>query len=375
MGKKKTTGVQHISYRQTSFRKNLLKLEYVLVPLLFVFNILYLVISKVSGDNVFIGEDYILRLVTVMVVELLCVIVYKFINSSEKAGDETKNRACCLSMYGILAGFEVLHYSCSPLWIAPAIAMIFSTFLVDRITTILMFFGALASEAVSVFMCFSDGMLLSGLQINEAIAAACFIILLFAMSMLLFKFNEIQSDDMIKYYDGEQELKEKLEKEYLTGLYSRLAIFEKLKVAMHEAYFSKSEIAVAMLDIDYFKKINDTYGHDKGDEVLRRLSSVISQYMDDDCYAGRYGGEEFLVVITNNSKRECDRILNGMLNNFRNQRYDFLPEGDIITFSAGYSMLHDYDMSPERFVKCADKALYYSKEHGRNCITCFDNMK
>ncbi|MDO5381861.1 MAG: GGDEF domain-containing protein [Eubacteriales bacterium] len=375
MGKNKTTGVQHISYRQMSFRKNLLKLEYVLVSLFFVFNILYLVISKVSGDNTFTGEDYILRVVVIMIIEIFCVIIYRYINLSEKAGDETKNRVCCLSMYGILAAFEVLHYGCSPLWIAPAVAMIFSTFLVDRITTILMLFGALASEALSVFMCFSDDMSLSGLRINEAIAAACFIILLFAMSMLLFKFNEIQSDDMIKYYDGEQELKEKLEKEYLTGLYSRLAIFEKLKVAMHEAYFSKSEIAVAMLDIDYFKKINDTYGHDKGDEVLRRLSSVISQYMDDDCYAGRYGGEEFLVVITNNSKRECDRILNGMLNNFRNQRYDFLPEGDIITFSVGYCMLHDYDITPERFIKCADKALYYSKEHGRNCITCFDNLK
>ena len=54
---------------------------------------------------------------------------------------------------------------------------------------------------------------------------------------------------------------------------------------------------MAMLDIDFFKKVNDTYGHDKGDMVLRTLSRVISQYTDDTIHAGRYGGEEFLILF------------------------------------------------------------------------------
>ena len=182
-------------------------------------------------------------------------------------------------------------------------------------------------------------------------------------------------EDVVEYYDGEKKLQEKLSTDYLTQLHTRFSIYENIKQAMHDYYFSGKDVCVAMLDIDFFKKVNDTYGHDKGDMVLRTLSRVISQYTDDTIHAGRYGGEEFLILFSGYTRKQAGKILEGMLTNFRNQEYDFLPEDVIITFSAGFTYLDNKNMDVEGFIKCADEALYYSKEHGRNQITYYNDLK
>ena len=180
---------------------------------------------------------------------------------------------------------------------------------------------------------------------------------------------------VVEYYDGEKKLQEKLSTDYLTQLHTRFSIYENIKQAMHDYYFSGKDVCVAMLDIDFFKKVNDTYGHDKGDMVLRTLSRVISQYTDDTIHAGRYGGEEFLILFSGYTRKQAGKILEGMLTNFRNQEYDFLPEDVIITFSAGFTYLDNKNIDVEGFIKCADEALYYSKEHGRNQITYYNDLR
>ena len=268
----------------------------------------------------------------------------------------------------------VVHISLNP--VGTAVVMVISSFFNDRKTIFVIYATSIAVWITSAFM-YNYGVTSAGkaLDVRDFVATFLLISCVLAISVILYNFNKLQVEDVVEYYDGEKKLQEKLSTDYLTQLHTRFSIYENIKQAMHDYYFSGKDVCVAMLDIDFFKKVNDTYGHDKGDMVLRTLSRVISQYTDDTIHAGRYGGEEFLILFSGYTRKQAGKILEGMLTNFRNQEYDFLPEDVIITFSAGFTYLDNKNIDVEGFIKCADEALYYSKEHGRNQITYYNDLR
>jgi polar amino acid transport system substrate-binding protein len=119
---------------------------------------------------------------------------------------------------------------------------------------------------------------------------------------------------------------------------------------------------VAILDIDYFKKVNDTFGHQTGDKVLIEISNILSLHMRKTDYVGRFGGEEFLIICPESNK---DGILN-LIENIRLDiaNYTFKEVGNI-TASFGIALLKRKD-SVESLLKRADVALYRAKETGKN---------
>lgn len=123
-------------------------------------------------------------------------------------------------------------------------------------------------------------------------------------------------------------------------------------------------LAVAMIDIDHFKSVNDTYGHDGGDEVLKRLGKILKTVQSANTIVGRYGGEEFTLIFDNQENEK--EILEGLLSEFRKQSFDFTDEH--FTFSGGLYIVNS-PMTLDEALKKADENLYYSKEHGRNQIT------
>lgn len=168
----------------------------------------------------------------------------------------------------------------------------------DRKTIFVIYATSIAVWIASAFMYnYSASSAVKALDVRDFAATFLLISCVFAISVILYNFNKLQVEDVVEYYDGEKKLQEKLSTDYLTQLHTRFSIYENIKQAMHDYYFSGKDVCVAMLDIDFFKKVNDTYGHDKGDMVLRTLSRVISQYTDDTIHAGRYGGEEFLILF------------------------------------------------------------------------------
>ncbi|ADL36280.1 GGDEF domain-containing protein (plasmid) [Butyrivibrio proteoclasticus B316] len=157
--------------------------------------------------------------------------------------------------------------------------------------------------------------------------------------------------------------KQELHFDNLTGVYSRGWLMsngsEKMK---HIAGVRR--LAVAMIDIDHFKSVNDTYGHDGGDEVLKRLGKILKTVQSANTIVGRYGGEEFTLIFDNQENEK--EILEGLLSEFRKQSFDFTDEH--FTFSGGLYIVNS-PMTLDEALKKADENLYYSKEHGRNQIT------
>lgn len=165
----------------------------------------------------------------------------------------------------------------------------------------------------------------------------------------------------------------------LTGLYSHSYFKERLKEEMKRAKINKVPLSVAILDIDFFKKINDTYGHQAGDVILRQVAALLRGRFRETDLLSRYGGEEFGVIMLHTDKFEAQKVLEEIRTSIEKERF-FLPIESYhpvqvkITVSAGFAELEKANSSIEdEIIKKADKALYQAKRSGRNCIIRFEN--
>lgn len=153
----------------------------------------------------------------------------------------------------------------------------------------------------------------------------------------------------------------------LTGLLNHRTAKERLATAVSVASSSNGPLAVAMIDIDHFKSVNDKYGHPMGDEVIRNLAWLLKQRLRKTDLVGRYGGEEFLVILPGSDADQAFEILDRIRRDFSLIRYAFEDTWFDATFSAGVSQFFA-QTSAEAMIKDADEALYDAKQSGRNCV-------
>lgn len=153
----------------------------------------------------------------------------------------------------------------------------------------------------------------------------------------------------------------------LTGFYNRRHLLELLENEKNRSLRGNAVFTIAMLDIDHFKKVNDTYGHQAGDEVLRRVSAAIKSTMRNTDFCGRYGGEEFVLVLIQTDLKEGMICAERMRANIEKCQLPGIGNGLTITASIGLSQ---YQMREEidTMVARADRALYRAKEGGRNRV-------
>jgi diguanylate cyclase (GGDEF)-like protein len=153
----------------------------------------------------------------------------------------------------------------------------------------------------------------------------------------------------------------------LTGLLNHTTIRESLSQEINRAKRSNQPLAVAMLDIDQFKNVNDSYGHATGDKVLRSLAQMLSLRLRRTDLIGRYGGEEFLILFPNTTEEEAAQLMDELRDSFSQVIHIAQGHEFRITFScgvAGFPALRDLSALSE----AADRALYEAKRKGRNRV-------
>ena len=164
-------------------------------------------------------------------------------------------------------------------------------------------------------------------------------------------------------------LEDKVHYDSLTEIYNRRYLDNSLPRIIQTLSRARGELSVIMLDIDYFKKYNDTYGHAQGDVCLKRVAAQLEASLTRASdFVARYGGEEFIVILPNTNengaKRIADRILGNVVKeNILHTSSEAAPN---VTLSAGVTTGYvNHKQTPGCYIECADRALYMSKKDGR----------
>lgn len=166
------------------------------------------------------------------------------------------------------------------------------------------------------------------------------------------------------------QLQETSQRDGLTGLYNRSFFYEQISNEVSRARRYERSLSLLLVDIDYFKKINDTYGHLAGDEVIRIVALKLLKTLRDSDTLVRYGGEEFALILPHLNMQE-GAIVAERLRCIIEKEIIIFEEKEIqTTVSIGVSEITE-GITADQLIKKADKALYTSKEEGRNRVTCF----
>lgn len=165
------------------------------------------------------------------------------------------------------------------------------------------------------------------------------------------------------------QLKERVERDHLTGLYNRVALDRMLSQMLEEAQEQGKPLVVAMLDLDNFKRINDQFGHQAGDEALRFVAGLIKKILRTDDVVFRVGGEEFVIVLPATDFAKARIPLERIRAQIAAEKILPAVEGLTISISigvAGYAGRGSVD--PDELIRQADEAMYRAKELGKNRV-------
>lgn len=181
--------------------------------------------------------------------------------------------------------------------------------------------------------------------------------------------NEVLIANVAARLERARFLKTLLNRDGLTRLLTHTSFMEQAASIVAQKRRDRTAASLAMIDIDHFKTVNDTYGHQAGDRVLVSLASLLRRHLRRSDIVGRYGGEEFAVLLSHVHEHEATRLLLRLLHEFTSREHR-APNGEVfrVTFSAGVATLDHDAMDLQRWLEAADATLYAAKRAGRNRV-------
>ncbi|HXX35538.1 MAG TPA: sensor domain-containing diguanylate cyclase [Thermodesulfobacteriota bacterium] len=176
----------------------------------------------------------------------------------------------------------------------------------------------------------------------------------------------------LKHFQRFSSIKNMATYDTLTGLYNRRYFEERLEVEAENSFRSGVPLSLVMVDIDHFKKINDTFGHTDGDQILCKISSLLKNSVRRKDTVARYGGEEFILILPEAALQQSYVIAERIRQRVENTLFEVGRTQVNLTLSMGISNFPSHRVkSKEELIKLADQALYDAKRGGRNKVCIF----
>ncbi|KQY96512.1 diguanylate cyclase [Brevundimonas sp. Root1423] len=187
---------------------------------------------------------------------------------------------------------------------------------------------------------------------------------------------EVSTQEVVRLREHLELVRRDAMTDALTDLANRKAFDEHLAAACDKAESSAAPLTLAVFDIDHFKRFNDTWGHQTGDQVLRYVASVLGRTAASPRFAARFGGEEFAIVFPYESSAMVETALKGVLAEISSRSLRRRSTNDdlgAVTVSAGFAVRRRGE-TPAALLERADAALYASKRGGRNQVSCAERL-
>lgn len=313
----------------------------------------------IMGQVEFTSLKYIFhRILLPFLLNLTIWIVASSVNKNKRYSVAIKQHICSLLLCtagGIIGCF---HSVFTALWCTPLLTILYASLFYDKKLLQKLTGYAYFLSVLAIVEAILEHPGNTGYYIQRGIAVLCLDILITVIAFTIVRYT----NSVVSLL---QKSSSQLETDSLTKLHSRPFIYEKAKDLIHNADTNRP-VSMAIVDLDHFKRVNDTYGHDNGDVVLRSFGELITRHINDKFDAGRFGGEEFILLFDGMTAEEAYAYLDKMRLEFSEIHYSFCKES--VTFSSGLVTITS-PLTFKSMFTLVDQALYHSKENGRNQIT------
>ena len=352
-----------------SWNKSLMQIGVALLGAIFLLEIL--IMGIFYGGNL-IEESLLTFIIRKIVLPLFVqIIIVYFMNKIYRCKSvawivKYKESILCYSLFVMFAFSALVYRFFHVLWIAPCVCQYLHSVYANKrgvrgiylITNVFIVFTA--------YVAFKDGDYTWDYFAMTVVCVLGMMYVIYSVAKLLQEFHAEQLEYMQENFERQEELLRELKIEPMTGLYNRNAMPEKIKRIIDDNSEKPRESYMAMLDLDHFKNVNDTYGHVSGDQVIRHVATLMKKHMNADIEGFRFGGEEFTLVFRNKTKENVMSILEQIRREMSETSFSFDPKYTI-TISIGVAAF-EIGMNEEQWVELADGALYECKRNGRNQI-------
>jgi len=348
------------------WREKIIKVFYIIIALIFIVEVVVYVAFRGHGllDPASTDFSYIMKYIILpsAINVLLVTLCHQINKMAVKA--QIKNYAILITASFIVAVIAFIHYIVSAILTVFTIPVFLSilfgqkrmTGTITVLNSVLLAASAVHSYAYNSTIFF---------HLNAAVAVTL-MISAYLISSVLIAYNKANSDYIYTSYKTQISLNELVKNDSLTGLYNQKTFQSLLKETMIHARDMKSPMSLAIIDLDDFKEINDTFGHLEGDQVLLHFTNLLKQQCNDgEAYISRYGGDEFAVIFPWASKELAYLKLESLRQRCRQVPMNKIRSGEI-SFSAGISCYMEGEMNETLLFHQADSALYQAKENGKN---------
>ncbi len=188
-----------------------------------------------------------------------------------------------------------------------------------------------------------------------------YVVLIFLSFYYALAANRAQEDLQVSY----EQIKKLARTDPLTGLPNRRDTIERIELEALRCERNKSEMAIIVADIDNFKNFNDQYGHDCGDFVLVAVADCIENMLRRDDHIGRWGGEEFIIVLPDTNREKASQVIQIIQHNLNSNKFSYKDAEHHISLTFGISMCN-HSMNIDKAIKAADNAMLKGKKNGKN---------
>jgi len=347
------------------WREKIIKVFYIIVALVFVVELVIFFVFRgqgLLGENITVFQYISKYIILTTAFNFLLVFICQRINTLNILS-QIKNYAV-LTMVSLMAAFiAFIHYDIGailsiftiPIFLTVLFGKKKMTGFITGLNTILLVISAIHS-AVSI----DSNYFYLNVAVAFTLVAAAFLI-----SYVLIEYNKANSDYIYASYRTQLSLNEQAKNDPLTGLYNQKTFQSLLKDSIEKAKNLKSPMSLAIIDLDDFKEINDTFGHLEGDQVLIHFTNLLKQHFTDgEAYISRYGGDEFAIIFPKASKELAYLKLESLRQRCKQLSQAQVRSGEI-SFSAGISHYMEGDMNETLLFHQADSALYRAKDNGK----------
>lgn len=294
----------------------------------------------------------------------------KWFIHSEKFTVENKNYAVCINILIICAITAAVHNYYYVIWMAPSVALFYSTLFNNYRVLTATYIGTILSSLLSMTVNIIDGEFGVLINVIYCIIAIGIFSVAYYISRVIIKHHIMQLEYRYQELQKQQRLIEQLDIEPMTRLYNRKAfdrnMQEIISHCMKTEYNPPKCFWLFILDLDYFKQVNDTYGHLNGDKVLLAVASTLKNIIGNRGRVYRYGGEEFAVLTELFTEQQVQKLGENVREKVEQLKFDFDSEKQI-TISIGITP-YKADYTSEKWIDVTDAALYLAKRNGRNQV-------